>query len=116
QEGQEAMLEAAFSAYQAQGLEVQRLSAAQAVEMVPCLVPDTLVGAILDTVASDMDVHSLHQGFLRGMREHGAKLLENARLESAQRCGDVWTLQASGQTIQAHNIVNAAGAWADTVA
>lgn len=116
QAGQESLLETAFAAFQAQGLEVQRLSAAQAIERVPCLVPDTLVGAILDTAGSDMDVHSLHQGFLRGMREHGAQLLQNTRLESAQRSGDVWTLQASGQTIQARSLVNAAGAWADTVA
>lgn len=117
QAGQESLLEDAFRAYLAQGLEVQRLSPAQAMEMVPCLVPDTLIGAIHDTVASDMDVHALHQGFIRGMREHGATLMENSRLESAERLSEGWALRlAGGQTIQARNIVNAAGAWADQVA
>ena len=117
QAGQESMLEAAYQAYQAQGLDVQRLSTAQAIERVPCLVPDTLIGAILDTVASDMDVHSLHQGFLRGMREHGARLLENTRLEAAGREQGIWTLHTSTpHTPRALVIVDAAGAWADDTA
>lgn len=117
QAGQEAMLEAAYQAYLDEGLEVQRLNPAQAIERVPCLVPDTLIGAILDTAASDMDVHSLHQGFLRGMREHGVQLLPDTRLEGTQRAQDTWTLHTSTQhTLQARTVVNAAGAWADAVA
>jgi len=117
QAGQEALLEAAFQAYQSEGMEVQRLSAAQAIEQVPYLKPDTLTGAILDTIASDMDVHSLHQGFLRGMRQHGAELLKDTRLEAAQAGPEGWALHTSaGQPLHARHIVNAAGAWADAVA
>lgn len=117
QAGQEEQLETAYQAYQAQGLEVHRLTAAQAIEMVPCLLPDTLIGAIHDPIASDMDVHALHQGFLQSMRSKGAVLKPNAMLESASREGDTWSLHtASGDTWRAHVIVNAAGAWADTVA
>src|SRR5690606_13488995 len=50
QAGQEEQLETAYQAYQAQGLEVHRLTAAQAIEMVPCLLPDTLIGAIHDPI------------------------------------------------------------------
>lgn len=117
QEGQESLLESAYQAYVDEGLEVSRLSAEQALDLVPCLAPDTLVGAILDSIASDMDVHGLHQGFLRGMREHGVELLLNSRLEGAQRASGLWTLHTSTQhTVQAGHIVNAAGAWADAVA
>src|SRR5690606_38979041 len=113
QAGQEEQLETAYQAYQAQGLEVHRLTAAQAIEMVPCLLPDTLIGAIHDPIASDMDVHALHQGFLQSMRSKGAVLKPNAMLESASREGDTWSLHtASGDTWRAHVIVNAAGAWA----
>lgn len=117
QAGQEKLLEDAYQAYLNEGLEVQRLSPAQAIERVPCLTPDTLVGAILDTIASDMDVHGLHQGFLRGMREHGVQLLPDTRLEGAQYNQGVWTLHTSTQqTLHARTVVNAAGAWADIIA
>ena len=117
QAGQEDLLEAAYQDYRAQGLEVERLDAAQAIKLVPCLSPDTLAGAILDTVASDMDVHGLHQGFLRGMRDHGVQLLPDTRLEGAQWAEGLWTLHTSTQhTLQARHIVNAGGAWADAVA
>jgi len=117
QAGQEDLLDAAWTAYQTQGLEVHRLTSAQAIDMVPCLAPDTLVGAIHDPVASDMDVHALHQGFLRGMRDHGAVLLNNAGLKTAARTHDIWTLHtAAADNLRARIIVNAAGAWADTVA
>ena len=117
QAGQEDLLSAAWAAYQAQGLEVQQLSAAQAVDMVPCLSPDTLIGAIYDAVAADMDVDGLHQGFLRGMRSHGAVLMSNTGLKAATREHGIWNLDTSTpQKLRARVIVNAAGAWADTVA
>src|SRR5690606_23321991 len=94
--------------------------------------PDTLVGAIYDSVASDMDVHALHQGYLRGMREHGAELRNSARVESAtyeeakdgvpqgvasMHNSGVWRLRTSnGEELRARVVVNAAGAWADAVA
>ncbi|TEA78722.1 NAD(P)/FAD-dependent oxidoreductase [Allopusillimonas ginsengisoli] len=115
--GQEGMLDAAYDAYRTQGLEVNRLTAHEAMQMVPCLTPDRLIGAIYDPVASDMDVHGLHQGFLRGMRAHGATLQANAKLESAEYGNAVWTLRTSNSHIlRARVVVNAAGAWADAVA
>jgi len=117
QAGQEALLEAAYAAYEAQGLTVERLSAEQAISMVPCLAPDTLIGAIHDPIASDMDVHGLHQGYLRAMRERGAELQNNSRLLAAERGADNWQLHTeSGATVQAQAVINAAGAWADPVA
>lgn len=117
QAGQESLLESAYEAYRAQGLEVTRLSAEQAISMVPCLSPDTLVGAIHDTVAADMDVHALHQGFIAGMRAHGATLIPNAELQSARHDESGWLLQtAGGIELRSRVVINAAGAWADPVA
>lgn len=115
--GQEEMLNAAYKAYQAQHLDVARLSADEVIEKVSCIRRDGLIGGIHDPVASDMDVHELHQGFLRGMRNHGSLLLCNAQLESAVRSGNVWTLKTTeGRSVVARAVVNAAGAWADAVA
>ena len=35
---------------------------------VPCLRPELVHGALYDPGAQDIDVHALHQGFLRGFR------------------------------------------------
>lgn len=116
-EGQETLLRDAYDAYAAQGLAVSRLTAEQAIAMVPCLTQQGLVGAILDSVASDMDVHGLHQGFLRGMRACGAELRCNAGLAEATHDAQGWLVQTTGaETVRARTIVNAAGAWADPVA
>jgi D-arginine dehydrogenase len=116
QDGQADMLETACNAYQLQGLQFERLSAREAVERVPCLLEDRTIGAIFDPIASDMDVDGLHQGFLRGMRQHGASLLCDAALRSARHEQDSWTLQTASATLRAKVIVDAAGAWADPVA
>jgi D-arginine dehydrogenase len=59
----------------------------------------------------DIDVAGLHQGYLRG-----TKLLTDARVESAQRENGRWQLQTRSEAIEARVVVNAAGAWADSVA
>lgn len=115
--GQEQLLNDTERAFQAQHLDISRVSAQQAAQQVPCLRADKLIGAIYDSVASDMDVNALHQGFLRGMVHNGAVLRNNAELQSARSDKGVWTVQlADGTTLQGRALVNAAGAWADPVA
>lgn len=138
QTGQEALLEAAHAAYAAQGLKVKRLSAAEALERVPCLKPDTLVGAVWDEDAADMDVDALHQGYLKGMKQHGGVLKCQSPVQSIGRDEGGWRLILKGaassapatqpvdgpdapaaardDTVRARVLVNAAGAWADQLA
>ena len=83
----------------------------------PCLRAEQLCGALEEPDARDIDVHGLHQGFLRGMRARGATLRANAELRAASHADGVWTLTlADGATLRARAIINAAGAWADHVA
>ena len=53
----------------------QRLSAAEAIARVPVLRPACVAGAVYEPDAADMDVHAIHQGFLRGVRRHGGELV-----------------------------------------
>lgn len=101
------------------GLEV--LDARTTLARLPCLRPERVHGALYDPGAQDMDVHALHQGFLRGFRQKagpdGGELRCGATLTCAAHDGQRWTLQfADGQALQAHTVVNAAGAWADVLA
>jgi D-arginine dehydrogenase len=84
---------------------------------VGCLRPEVVHGALFEHGAQDIDVHALHQGFLRGMRGRGGELRTGAQVVAAQRDGARWTLRlADGEAVQAHAVVDAAGAWADEVA
>lgn len=87
---------------------------------VPCLRPELVHGALYDAGAQDLDVHALHQGFLRGFRRKAGadgELRTNAFITQAAHDGRYWTLQLNdGQALRAKTVVNAAGAWADELA
>jgi D-arginine dehydrogenase len=93
----------------------QLLDAAGACELTPVLRRDQVLGAVYEPDAADMDVHAIHQGFLRGLRRAGGQVLSDAGVTAVRRVGEVWEVQAGAHTVQAPVIVNAAGAWADTV-
>lgn len=99
------------------GAVVEPLSAEQVLAQVPVLRPQRVHGGLLERDAQDIDVHALHQGFLRGLRGAGGTLRTDSRLQSARHDGRRWTLTlADGDICQAEVLVNAAGAWADEVA
>jgi D-arginine dehydrogenase len=84
--------------------------------MVPALRPEQVQGAVYEPDASDMDVHAIHQGYLRGMRRAGGKLVCDAGVTAIQRVGDRWRVEAGGAMYEAPVVLNAAGAWVDTIA
>jgi D-arginine dehydrogenase len=94
----------------------QRLSRDQTLALVPVLRPELLLGGALEPDASDIDVHALHQGYLKGLRRHGGTLVCDAEVTHVQRHGSEWTVQAGGREYRAPLLANAAGAWCDVVA
>ena len=116
-QGQEALLRTTHEALAASGTRLETLDAAAALARVPCLRPEVVHGALFERDAQDIDVHALHQGFLRGLRALGGELRTGAELAGATRVGSRWELRlADGEVVLAQNIVDAAGAWADEVA
>jgi D-arginine dehydrogenase len=95
---------------------LQRLDAAQTLARVPVLRADQVAGGLLDPHAADIDVHALHQGFLRRARANGMQLVCGARVGSIERRADGWYVQAGTQSWHAPVLVDAAGAWADELA
>ena len=94
----------------------RRLGRDEALALVPVLRPETLLGAALEADASDIDVHTLHQGYLRRLRRHGGALVCDAEVTHIERHGADWIVQAGEREYRAPLLVNAAGAWCDTVA
>ncbi|MBB1627330.1 FAD-binding oxidoreductase [Achromobacter sp. UMC71] len=114
---QQELLRQVYDDFRSQSPNVTLIDAEQAVARVPCLRADQLCGAIEEPDARDIDVHALHQGFLRGMARQGAVLRNNAELAAAAFEAGVWTLTLTGgAALRARVLVNAAGAWADHAA
>ena len=102
------------------------LTQQQSMSKLPVLRPEACVAAVLDPLAADIDVHALHQGYLRGAKSQGAILwcdaevlgLQRQRPELGQQVSQAcrWQLQTRAGTVAARHVVNAAGAWADELA
>ena len=98
------------------GSNAQRLTAAQVAEKVPVVRADRVVAALYEPDAYDMDVHALHQGFLRGLKRAGGSVVCGAEVKAMRHDGSAWTITASCGAWAAPVVLNAAGAWADRVA
>jgi D-arginine dehydrogenase len=99
---------------------VQQLSGAQTCALLPVLRPVKVLGSVWDPEVCDIDVHALHQGFLRALRRAGGQWRGNAEVLALARRGAHWqahvTAEGGVEVLQARVVVNAAGAWCDHVA
>lgn len=95
---------------------VRWLEPGEVLRLQPLLKPEAAAGGAIFEAAEDMDVAAIHAGFLRGARTAGAELRLNAEVGALERKDGRWLIRlANGESVAAANIVNAAGAWADTI-
>lgn len=97
------------------GNEIELISAADALALAPLLRAEGVAAAAYEPGVMDMDVHALHQGYLRGLRSRGGQLFCNARVMELARRRDAWHLRAGERALEGRVVINAAGAWADQV-
>lgn len=83
---------------------------------VPIMRADYVAQALLDETSMDIDVHGLHQGYLRGARSRGARITVSAEVVDVDRGPYGWRVSTNNGQFEARTIVNAAGAWADAIA
>lgn len=119
--GQQAQLDATRADLAPTCPHLAQLSRVETLARVPCLRPEKVLAALMDPDSMDLDVHALHQGFLRGFRKRGAALesemRSSATLTRARHNGQHWQLDfLDGSSVRATQVVNAAGAWADELA
>lgn len=111
--GQEADLAAHVAVLTQLGLRHDRLTPAQACAMVPVLHPDRVTDAVHEPDACDLDVHGIHQGFLKGVRQHGGQVVCQAPVHGLTHDGHGWQVTTPAGHWRAPVVLNAAGAWAD---
>lgn len=106
-------------------------SAAEAMSLCPILRSESVARAALIGSPSDIDVHELHQGFLRIIKTHGAIVTTTAQVVGIERDSSGWLVTTTrartarwqesdqgnpaGDRIRASVVVNAAGAWAGEI-
>ena len=94
----------------------RRVDAIEARMLSPSLREDYVAAAVYEPDAQDVDVHALHQGYLRWLRERGGTLVNSAGVISIQRGKEGWILATEAGRFRATCLVNAAGAWVDEIA
>ncbi|POR09217.1 FAD-dependent oxidoreductase [Diaphorobacter sp. C33] len=111
------LLEAAYAEALPRNPQVRRLTREELLEQAPCLRPEAVAAGMSEPGAADIDVHALHQGYLRGLRQRGGEIRTHAEVTALQRGEEGWHITlADGEVLHARAVVNAAGAWADVVA
>jgi len=111
------LLEAAWRELSGRSRDVRRLGQDEMLAAVPCLRPEAAAFGLAEDGASDIDVHAMHQGYLRGFRQNGGRVLTDAHVTGLTRDAGLWTVTlADGRAVRARHLVNAAGAWADELA
>ena len=92
-----------------------RLSIAEAQSILPVLGAGKVTLAAYHDDAYDIDTDRLLQSYARALRRNG-RIVTGAPVTGIQRSAAGWEVTAAGQTYAAKTLVNAAGAWADTLA
>lgn len=83
---------------------------------VPLLRQETLVAALIDEAARDIDVDLLLQGYVKKFRSRGGEIRFRTEVTGFARHYGAWQVQtAGGDSFSAGMVVNAAGAWASEI-
>jgi len=95
--------------------QTERLSGDALYQVQPLLRQGYAQHAMLDRAGQDIDVHALHQGYLRMFRDAGGILVSKAEVTALERDADTWKVETAAGKFEAPIVVNAAGAWADEI-
>jgi D-arginine dehydrogenase len=116
-EAQLPVIEALARDADALGIRNQILSGVEARARCPVLRADHVAAALSEPDAMDIDVETLHQGYLRLARRHGADIRLDSEVIGLDFAGRVWSARLKGgDTLRAPVVINASGAWADLTA
>lgn len=96
-------------------MHLDRLSPTEAQGAVPILDPTHLIAAAYHAEAWDIDTDRMVQYYARQIRENGV-IDTNAEATAITRTDTGWQVRTATNTYTARVLINAAGAWADTVA
>ncbi|MES2496451.1 MAG: FAD-binding oxidoreductase [Pseudomonadota bacterium] len=94
----------------------RRVSVDEMIALCPPLRRDFVAAGVHEPASMDIEVHELHQGYLRLFKRNGGTLITDAAVIGLERSADGWLVRAGSHALRAPVVINAAGAWADTIA
>jgi D-arginine dehydrogenase len=100
----------------AKAADLGELSERAAREIFPVLRPGHAKRVLLDPNTGDLDVDLIHGGYLRMLRERGGHVFTDHEVKGLLYRDWKWQVATPHGIFTSPVIVNAAGAWADTVA
>lgn len=92
------------------------LTITQARDLCPALRPDAFRSIALDAGTMDIDAMGLHQHYVRELKARGGAIRMGDPVTALTRDGGGWRVALGHDEIQADEVVDAAGAWADHIA
>lgn len=95
---------------------VREVDAVSARSLCSSLRSSYVFGGLYEPGAADIDVHALHQAYLRAFRTHGGFLHKSQRVDAIEWTDGRWLAHSATDDYAAPTLINAAGAWADQVA
>jgi len=99
-----------------QSMGVTEVSPVEALDMVPILDARKVAHAAYHADAHDIDTDRLMQDFARVLRANGGRVAVRSPVTAITRADGLWQVTTPDGAHTAATFVNAAGAWADTVA
>lgn len=96
--------------------DLEYVSPQATLELACILRPEGLLGGLVDRNCADIEVHELHRGYIKALKQRGGTLTLGAQVADLRRESGKWIVSCGGGSYRADVIVNAAGAWAGEVA
>ncbi|HWG69396.1 MAG TPA: FAD-binding oxidoreductase [Steroidobacteraceae bacterium] len=94
---------------------IEMKSPDEALQLWPSLRPEYLAAAAFTQNSADIEVHELHQGYLRLFRARSGVLTTRTQVIGLQHDAGRWSVATPHGTVRAAIVVNAAGAWAEEI-
>ena len=104
-----------LSDFAGQAVSIYQMGGPEVAEMIAGIRPEWNIG-IHEPDCCDIDVAALHHNYLRQAKRRGVKLLCDARCLRAVNISGEWLIDSEYGSFSSKILVNAAGAWADSVA
>ncbi|WP_329102203.1 FAD-binding oxidoreductase [Micromonospora sp. NBC_01699] len=114
--GGDASFDAALADELAAPTPAREIDPAEVRSYCPIIRPGRYHRAMVRPATQDIDVDALHQGFLRGIRAGGGRVVRSARVRELGPVVGGWRAETDAGPFTGGQVVNAAGAWADQVA
>lgn len=113
---QDDTIERTFADARRDGVAVDEISIEEAVALFPLLKGHRLARAAVERDSADIDVASLHQAFVRGLRRGGGAVMTGQPVHTIAADGAGWVVHHGSHRHHCDVVVDAAGAWGDVIA